>query len=384
MRGYRIGSIVGIDIEINISWIIVFLLILAWFAGDYFPANYPDSAMWQTTFAGLVAAVLFFASVLVHEVAHSVTARYYGTDVARITLFVFGGVAQIKGEPKTPLAELWVSVIGPLTSLAIGIVLCLLALLMAGQSGAVPSTTELWNIITAEQPPTLIGGVTMLIGRLNFILAVFNLIPAMPLDGGRILRACLWYLYDDIILATRWATSLGKGFGYLLMGLGVYTFFTSGGLIGGIWYLGLGWLVVIAARSAMSHVLLQAKLRKFAVGQLMISRVMTAGAWMSIGQVVENIMRPYGLSSLPVVRDGEPVGVLDSENIQQTGRHLWDQMSAADVMEPIDPEMDTIEADTDAGEAITRIMHSDNDYLLVTYEGKLVGIITQRELTSAV
>lgn len=384
MRGYRIGSIVGIDIEINISWIIVFLLILAWFAGDYFPANFPDSPMWQTALAGLVAAVLFFASVLVHEIAHSVTARYYGTDVARITLFVFGGVAQIKGEPKTPIAELWVSVIGPLASLAIGIVLCLLTLFMGGASAAALSFQEMWNFITAEQPPTLIGGTTMLIGRLNFILAIFNLIPAMPLDGGRILRACLWYLYDDIVLATRWATSLGKGFGYLLMGLGVYTFFTTGGLVGGIWYLGLGWLVVIAARSAMSHVLLQAKLRKFAVGQLMISRVITAGAWMSIRQVVENIMRPYGLSSVPVVREGKPVGVLEAENIRETGRHLWDQVPVAQIMEPIEPEMDTIEAGTDAGEAVTRIMHSDNDYLLVTYQGKLVGIITERELTSAV
>ncbi|MFO7947070.1 MAG: site-2 protease family protein [Armatimonadota bacterium] len=383
MRGYRIGSVAGIDIEINISWIIVFFLILAWFAGDYFPRGFPSAAQWQTLLAGLIASLLFFASVLIHEVAHSLTSRRYGTDVARITLFVFGGVAQIKGEPKTPLAELWIAIIGPLASLAIGLVLCLGYLVIAGETGAFSSISGLWEGLTTAQPETITGGVVMLIGRLNFILAVFNLIPAMPLDGGRVLRACLWYLWDDVVRATHWATALGKGFGYLLMGLGVYTFFTAG-LIAGIWYLGLGWLVLMAAQSAMSHVILQAKLRQFSVGQLMISRFITIRASMPLRQAVEGIMRPYQLASVPVVDDGRPVGVLTAENIQQLNRWQWDNAVVADVIEPVDPEMDLIEADTDAGEAVTQLIHSERDYLLVTYEGRLVGLITEDNLTAVV
>ncbi|MFP3903144.1 MAG: site-2 protease family protein [Armatimonadota bacterium] len=383
MRGYRIGSIAGIDIEINSSWIIVFLLILAWFAGDYFPQGYPSAPPWQAWLAGLIASLLFFASVLVHEVAHSLTSRRYGTDVARITLFVFGGVAQIKGEPKTPLAELWIAIIGPLASLAIGLVLCLGYLVIGADAATFSSAGALLEGVTTAQPATITGGVVMLIGRLNFILAVFNLIPAMPLDGGRVLRACLWYLWDDVVRATRWATALGRGFGYLLMGLGVYTLFTAG-LIAGIWYLGLGWLVLMAAKSAMSHVMLQAQLRKFSVGQLMISRFITIRASMPVRQAVEGIMRPYQLSSAPVVDEGRPVGVLTAENMQQLNRWQWDNAVVSDIMEPIDPDMDTIEADTDAGEAVTRLLHSERNFLLVTYEGRLVGLITEDNLTAVV
>jgi len=366
LRGYKIGSIAGITIEINISWLFILFLILLWFAGEHFPAKFPHAPIWQHWLAGFIAAVLFFTCVMVHEVAHSLVARRYDVEVSRITLFIFGGVAQTKGEPKTALSELYIAVAGPLASLA-------LAGILYGSS---------WGI-TQFTGAVIIAEILNLNSFLNLILAVFNMVPAFPLDGGRVLRACLWHLWDDLLRATRWATTLGKGFGFILMSLGVWVLFTRD-FISGLWYLGLGWLVAGAATAALQQVTIQMQLQRLAVGQLMTAPVLAVDTAMPIQQAVEQYFWPYQQTALPVVQAGRPVGVLKMDTIYEVDRSQWPNLYAEQLMTQVKADEDTIEATTGANDALNLLLRNENNYLLVTDRGKLVGVISENGLAAAI
>src|SRR5688572_21416840 len=214
-KGFRLGSVSGIELRIDWSLAIIFVLIVSMLGGGLFPAWHPEwsaAHSWATAFA---AALLFFASVLVHELSHALTGRAHGIPVKRITLFVFGGMAQLEREPHEWRAELWMAIVGPLTSLVLGIAFLVGAESLMGDVQVDP-TQPAALLAQLGTAPTLL----LWLGQVNIVLALFNLVPAFPLDGGRVLRAALWGATGDLLKATRWASSLGQAFAWVLIAAG--------------------------------------------------------------------------------------------------------------------------------------------------------------------
>lgn len=238
MGGIDVARIFGIRLRLDWSWFFVLFLLTWTFATFDFPLRAPGfapAAYWWLGFAG---ALLLFVSVLVHELAHAVTARARGIPVEGITLFIFGGVAEMRMEARRPVDEFVLTVVGPLASLALAGAFWGAGRLASGGEGAV------------------LAGVALLaltLSRLNLILAVFNMIPAFPLDGGRILRSALWQLTGDIGRATRWAAWVGRMFGWALIGWGVWMFVVLGASLAGAWAAFLGWFLAGAARAALAR-----------------------------------------------------------------------------------------------------------------------------------
>ncbi len=366
LRGWRIGTVAGIAIEINSSWLIIFGIFLASLGSGHFPEGFPQARAWQHWTAALAATILLFVSVLVHEVSHSLIARRYGLGVSRITLFIFGGVAQSEGEPKTALSELWIAIIGPLTSVAV-----------SGVSYGIG-----WAIGQASAAP-IWAGVFQFNGMLNLWLAGFNMVPAFPLDGGRVLRACIWYLTDDLLNSTRIATILGKAFGYLLMGLGLFMLLVTGNIFG-LYTLGLGWLLTVVAANAFQSVRLQVMLQGVTVGHLMRpARVLVDATW-PVQYVVDNYFAPYRLTALPVVHGHEVVGILRLDSVRGVDPGNWPYLPVHQIMNSLDPEADFISIGASAIEALQLMMRKQKDYLLVTDAEGLAGTVSEADVAAAV
>ena len=216
-RSVRVGSIAGIRIHLDFSLFIIFAVVVTMLGGNLFPGWHPDWGLAQTWATALAAGVLFFLSLLLHELAHSLVARRFGIPVQRITLFLFGGMAEIEAEPASPRIEFLIAIAGPATSLALGFFFTLLGSEIAG-----PGFTEL---LAEDQEAALAGlspAATLLfwLGPVNILLGLFNLVPGFPLDGGRVLRAALWWINGDLYRSTRLAADAGRVFGWLLMILG--------------------------------------------------------------------------------------------------------------------------------------------------------------------
>jgi Zn-dependent protease len=240
IAGIRIARFFGFEVRLDLSWFVVFFLVLWTFAQAVFPARVPgyDTAVYGAmAFAG---AVLFFGSVLLHELAHSAMARARGITVEGITLFIFGGMARLKSDPENPKDEFLITVVGPLSSAAIG-----LALLAFAKAGA------RWGV------PEPVTGVADFLAIVNFWLAAFNLIPGFPLDGGRLFRSLAWYITKDLRKATRWASYTGRGLGFVMIGGGIVQLLFQGDLVGGMWLIFIGWFLAQAAEASYRQLILR-------------------------------------------------------------------------------------------------------------------------------
>ena len=365
MRGWHLFTISGIDIEINPSWLVILVLLVMALSADMGAAA-PGAASWQPLLAGVIAALLLFASVLFHELAHSFTARRYGLGIARITLFIFGGVAQTKGEAKTGSSEMLIAAVGPASSLVLaGTLLGLsygLALLPIGP---------------------LPAAVAHRVGMINIYLAVFNLLPAFPLDGGRLLRASLWEWWGDLRRSTQIATSLGRFFGFALMALGVYYTFTSG-LLNGLWFFALGWLLTQAATQSWQSLQVRDLLRVLTVGQALRPLPAALNAEANLLDAVNQFLGPYRLEIMPVAEAGRLVGVLEGSALVKWPQSAWGQMSVRQAMTPWDPQAMLLPVDMDLGAAIEALSGNERrEALVVNEQGQLVGLLSQNDVLSA-
>src|SRR5437660_5302262 len=246
---FRIFSIAGIDINIHISWLIILVFLTFSLATGWFPITYPGSSTVTYYLLGLIASILLFVSVLLHELAHSFVARSRGLQVKSIVLFIFGGVSNIEQEPQTPGVEFAMAFVGPLVSLLIGVVCYGLLFLVRGTHSLIEPI--LWYLAVA-----------------NILLGIFNLIPGFPLDGGRVLRSIIWKISGSLRTATRVTTTIGQIIAYLFILWGIWQFFT-GNLLNGIWIGFIRWFLVSAAQSANSQAMLQSMFRGVSVGQVM-------------------------------------------------------------------------------------------------------------------
>lgn len=358
-HGFDLFRVRGIQISIDPSWLAIFLLVLWSLTAGYFPHRYPGQGWGAYFVVGLAATGLFFASVLVHELSHAMVGNHLGEEVRQITLFLFGGMAHLSGEPRSPAAELKIAAVGPLTSFALGVLFLGVA---RGAAGA--EVGPLWVAMFEY------------LGFINVALAVFNLLPGYPLDGGRLLRAYFWHREGDLRAATARAADWGGGVAIVLMVLGALQIF-AGGLIGGLWLIFIGLFLRGAARAGYQSVLVEQALGGLRVSDVMVENPFTVDPRMSLADAVDEGFLRHGVSGFPVVDDrGQVVGILSLADVRQYPPAERGQHQVGEAMRPLDPAFCI-----DPGAGILAAMRQMNDAdigrLLVMRDGALRGFVTR-------
>jgi Zn-dependent protease len=352
------------DIEINLasSWVLIAALITWSLADQVFPQRIPGLSDIQYILLGGVAMVLFFICLLLHELAHAVVAKSFGLQVPRITLFLFGGVAELEEDPRTAGQEFWIAIAGPAMSL--------------GLAGGFWVASVLLSLANAEWSQA--QNVLMYLATLNLILAVFNMLPAFPLDGGRVLRAALWARSGDLLAATKTSTRLGAYLGFGLMALGVLALF-QGALLSGAWQILIGVFIVMAAKSALVSLQTKALLGKQTVASLMSRDVVTASPDLTLEDLVNRIMLPNRVSFVPVTEQEALLGHIDTKLLSMIDRENWQNTQVGDVFIALDAKHVTA-PEVSAATCLKRMMDAGERKLIVAKDRRLVGVITLSDL----
>jgi len=358
-RSFRVASIFGIPIKVDVSWVVILFLLTATFAVN-FSREHP-SLGWPTWLSmGFALAGLLFGSVLAHELSHALIALREGISIRGITLFIFGGAAEMVDEPPHARAELKVAIAGPVMSIALAI----------GFGG-------LYSIGLGWFPPAILGVVGHL-AFMNGVLAAFNLVPGFPLDGGRVLRAVLWGIWGDLRFATRTASALGSGFGVLIILLGLVYILRYENLIGAVWYLFIGLFLRSAARASYQQILLRDLLKGVKAGDVMSREVVAVSPEATLAEIVDGVVLPTGLANLPVVEGTRLVGHLGLAEIRSVDRSRWGAVRAREVMR-IDDLPPAVSIEDDATRLLS--LAARDDVLIPVLDGdRFVGVVTRPDL----
>jgi Zn-dependent protease len=335
-NGIRLFKVLGIRISIDRTWFIVFVLIAWSLSFGYFPLHLPGLGKLTYVIMGVVSSLILFMCVLAHELSHSYVSNRLGLPVRGITLFIFGGVAELSKEPEDPKTELKIAVAGPMASAG-------LALIFYAAS-----------IATASFNAPTLTAVTSYLAMINIMLVIFNMIPGFPLDGGRVLRALWWMRTKDLTGATRAASMVGKGFAVFLILSGLLQI-TRGGFIGGIWSIFIGLFLRQAAQSSYQQVLMKTSLDGVKVSEIMSKNVITITADLSVASVVENYFLSYHFASFPVIKGGDVKGILTLKGVKELQRDDWDKTGVQSIMEELTSD-DVLEPDDSALTASTAVI----------------------------
>ncbi len=357
----RLFNLLGFQVYADWSWLILFVLITWSLAGAAFPAWFPGKEDLTYWLMGVLGAVTLFVSVVWHELCHSLVARYYGMQMKGITLFLFGGVAEMDEEPPTAKAEFRMALAGPLASVVLALMFYALAL--AGRPMFIsPALLEVfrWAAIV------------------NLALAIFNLIPGFPLDGGRALRAALWYWKDDLRWGTRVAASMGMGFGAVLMGLGFLNLLLLNP-VGGLWWILIGMFVRGAAKQSYQQVLVRRMLGGEPVRRFMTADPVTVPPALSVTELIERYLYRHHHKMYPVVEGGDLKGCVEMKALKHVPAERRDSITVAELLQPCGPE-NTIAPETDAMDALTRMRRNQASRFLVVEDGRLAGILSLKDL----
>jgi len=363
MKGVKLFRVLGIQISLNYTWFIVFGLIAWSLASGYFPSYYPDlsrSAYWVMGFLG---AFFLFLSVLVHELTHSYIAKREGIEVKEIILFIFGGISQLTKEPEDSKKELKVAIGGPLSSLVLALIFWIL-------------------FKTTLRSPHLIL-FTGLLGYLAFInlsLAIFNLIPGFPLDGGRVLRALYWRKTGSLKKATRIASETGKWIGVGIIILGLFWILT-GNLIGGFWFVIIGIFLRSAAEGGLQQVVMKGALEGVKVRELMSHGIISVEPSLHIDRLVEDFYLTHKHITYPVVKDEKIIGIVTLKQVKEVPRDQWVEKTVREVMMPIREEI-MLDPDGEAVDALQKMIRTGEGRLPVVKDGKVVGMVTRKDILS--
>jgi len=358
---FTLGRIAGISFGLNWSWLVVFALIVWTLATGIFPQTNPGFSDGAYVAIALVAALLFFTSLLLHEFGHALQAKREGMEIEGITLWLFGGVAKFKGMFPSAGAEFRIAVAGPLVSLALGVLFVLIA----------------WLAGT----PEAVDAVAAWLGYINLSLLVFNLLPALPLDGGRVLRSLLWRARGDFGWATRVAATVGRGFGYLMIGGGVFLLIFEGAF-SGAWLAFLGWFLLMAAGAEDRYLLAQRALGGLRVRDLMVGEPVTTRADATLGEFMDDVVSRTRYTAYPVTDNGSAVGLLPFSCVADVPRREWDTRSVRDCMIPRD-EVPVVGPDEELMHAAEELAESDLHRALVLDGEQLVGLLSITDVARA-
>src|SRR6266540_4574449 len=357
----QLGRIAGIRIGINWSWLFVFALIVWTLVSGVFPSQNPGLSKGAYLAMGFAAAVLFFCSLLLHELGHALQARREGMEIEGITLWLFGGVARFSGTFPSAGAEFRIAIAGPLVSLALGLAFVLVAV----------------GLSLPEQ----IDGVAAWLGYINLTLLVFNLLPALPLDGGRVLRSALWAAKGDFGWATRIAAGIGRGFGFLFIAGGLALFFFDSAT-SGLWLAFIGWFLLGAASAEARYIAVRDAFGGLRVRDLMVRNPQTVTPSMTIGDLMDRVVWNHRYTTYPVIEDGRAVGLLPFRCVAQVPRGEWDERTVRDCMLPAD-DVPTLTEDEPLEEALVELSNGVGRGLVLDSARRLVGFLSMSDLARA-
>lgn len=360
-RRVTLFKLLGFEVRVDASWFVLAVLISWTLAVSYFPSQFkglPHAAYW---WMGIASAVGLFASIVIHEFSHSVIARRHGLPMKGITLFIFGGVAEMGDEPADAKTEFRMAIAGPVASIVLGVALYFVYLAVRA---AVPVT---------------VSAVLGYLAWINWALAVFNLVPAFPLDGGRVLRSVLWSKWHDIRSATRTASTLGSGFGVVLILFAVWEWFT-GDFIGAMWYFLIGLFLRGAAQSSYQQVMIRLALEGETVRRFMNPHPITVPSHIPVEDVVNEYIYRYHHKMFPVLDASDRLlGCVTTTQVKSVPREEWNQHSVQEVMAPRSSE-NTVAPDADAISALSKMNTSGQSRLMVAEGDRLVGVIALKDL----
>ncbi|MDY6826014.1 MAG: site-2 protease family protein [Bacillota bacterium] len=357
-NSFRLIYLKGIPVEIHISWLLIFFLFSITLALSYFPSVVEGLESPVYWLAAVLTTLVVFVSVLTHEVGHSLVALREGIPIKKIVLFVFGGVAQMESEPKSPAAEFKVTAAGPLTSLVIALIAGALYYLL------LPSGK-------------IIGETVYFIARLNLIMAVFNLIPAFPLDGGRLFRSIVWYFGKNILSATRIAVGLGSVISFVAMAFGFMLIFFQGDLWG-LWLIFIGWMIYQAGQSSYSQLIFKETFAGMKVSQLMSTELQTVSPDDSLEQLAECFLT-YKYGAFPVVYGSSTHGLVSLQNMKEVPREKWAETRVSRILTPLKEAL-VFHPDTDAADAMMKMASLNAGRALVMDDGELVGLLSRTDM----
>lgn len=380
VTGFRLGRVAGIEIQVDWSLLIIFLLVAFSLAAGVFPAWHPDWSPGLAWGTAIAAAILFFASVLIHELSHAIVGRANGIRIRRITLFIFGGMAHMENEAPTWRAELAMAIVGPVTSLVLGAICIWLASQITGPIEIDPEHPA--KTLAALNP---VATLLLWLGPINMILGIFNLIPGFPLDGGRVLRSVLWAVTGSLHTATQWASRAGQGFAWLLMGtgfamiLGLRVPFFGTGLVSGLWLAFIGWFLNNAAMMGYRQEVIRENLVGLPVTRLMQRQFTRVDPGLAIDDLVSDHVMASGQRAFPVERNGVLAGLISLKDLQKVARAQWSTATVGDLMTPAQ-SLVTVGADRDANEALALLGRNDLNQLPVVDGDRLVGMVRREDI----
>jgi len=362
----RLFRVFGFEVKLNLTWLLLAFLITWTLGAGLFPSEYPDLPRATHWWMGLAGAVGILFSIVFHELTHSLVARHFGLPIRGITLFIFGGVAEMEREPARPQVEFLMAVAGPIASLVLAGLL--LGIESVAQSGG-------W--------PTAVIGVVHYLGLVNLVLAIFNLVPAFPLDGGRMLRAALWRWTGDLHRATQIASQIGAGFGIALMVLGALAFI-QGSFIAGMWWVLIGAFLRSAANSSYRQLLINEALSEKRVAELMTQDPVTVPPATTIEQLLEDYVYRHHHKLLPVTDDRDLIGCITVADVKQVPREQRATTTVGEVATPCSPR-NTVPPDMAARELFIEMGRpgAASRYMVVE-DGRLLGVISLRDLSDYV
>lgn len=356
----KVLTLAGFSVWVDASWLILAALLTWTLALGEFPRVAPNLSAATYWWMGLAGTIGLFISIVLHELTHALIARRYDMPITGITLFIFGGVAELHNEPSSAKAEFFVAVGGPITSLVLGAILLLAAEL--GQDSLSPAVSAVINYI----------------GALNWILVLFNIVPAFPLDGGRVLRAALWGWTNDFGRATRIAAAAGEFFGVAMILYGILEF-TIGNMIGGIWLFFIGLFLHAAAGAARQELAIRRTFAGLPVSELMQRNPIGVSPDLSIAGLIEHYFYRHYFKAFPVLRDGELVGCIMAKDVRNLPGRAMQQLRVAEVMHPCSSEI-IVPPDLDALDALAKMQGGRHSRLMVVDHGRLSGILSLSDM----
>jgi Zn-dependent protease/predicted transcriptional regulator len=357
-NAWRIGRIFGIDIRIDSSWLIIFVLFSWFLAGTYFPKSHPHWSALLNWGLGLATSLLFFGSVLAHELTHSLVAKKQGEEVASITLFILGGVAQIKEEPNEPLKEFGMAIVGPLASFFMAVFFLLVSILAAPVSEPIRSAA-------------------FFLFNTNLVLGAFNLLPGFPMDGGRVLRAIIWKVTGDLKKATRFASVAGDGIAFLLIFAGVFAILR--GDFGGLWWVLIGWFLHNASRQGYAQVMIKSALAGLKARDIMNTDFETVPAGLPVQSLVDDYILKKKERVFLVTVGGDLRGIICLEDVKALPRDEWTNAPVSRVMTPRD-KLQSVSLDADGNAILASLATRDVHEVPVMEGDKVVGVICRTDI----
>ena len=360
-RGVRLFRLLGFEVRLDWSWLIIAALVIWSLAGAVFPSYVEGLSLGTYWWMAVVGAAGLFLSIVLHELGHSLVARGFGIPMTGITLFVFGGVAEMGGEPPSPAAEFFMAIAGPLTSV-----------FLAGVAWGIRHLND------AVAGPIEVTAIFFYLSWMNVVLAAFNIIPAFPLDGGRVLRSILWALSKNLLRATRIAAAVGTGFALLLMAWGIVSLF-FGNFFLAVWWIVIGLFIRGASRMSYRQVLLQDALAGQPVSRFLDLHPVTVSPATTVRELVDNYVYRSQAKSFPIVSDGHLIGCVTVDQVRQVPRARWDQITLGNLAAAC-ARGRIIPPETDAASAVTTMTRLNTNRLMVVDHDRFLGTVSLTEI----